>query len=113
MEQRRRATRGHCGHVWRRRDGGSERARADIAEEQPNHGSDDTNVTHFMLDLGEALAGGDAAKVTRARNLDPLCAKLGATYGLAYRAFPAATSRSRPMPVMVSSSSGRRVICRR
>ena len=27
-----------------------------------------TNVTHFMLDLGEALAGGDAAKVTKARN---------------------------------------------
>jgi uncharacterized membrane protein YoaK (UPF0700 family) len=27
-----------------------------------------TNVTHFMLDLGEALAGGDAAKVAVARN---------------------------------------------
>ena len=27
-----------------------------------------TNVTHFMLDLGEALAGGDADKVTKARN---------------------------------------------
>src|SRR4051812_24257441 len=27
-----------------------------------------TNVTHFMLDLGEALAGGDAAKVAKARN---------------------------------------------
>jgi uncharacterized membrane protein YoaK (UPF0700 family) len=27
-----------------------------------------TNVTHFMLDLGEALAGGDAAKAAKARN---------------------------------------------
>ena len=27
-----------------------------------------TNVTHFMLDLGEALAGGDATKVAKARN---------------------------------------------
>jgi len=27
-----------------------------------------TNVTHFMLDLGEALAGGGAAKVAEARN---------------------------------------------
>jgi uncharacterized membrane protein YoaK (UPF0700 family) len=27
-----------------------------------------TNVTHFMLDLGEALAGGDAARVANARN---------------------------------------------
>jgi uncharacterized membrane protein YoaK (UPF0700 family) len=26
-----------------------------------------TNVTHFMLDLGEALAGGDVAKVAKAR----------------------------------------------
>jgi len=27
-----------------------------------------TNVTHFMLDLGEALAGGDAGKIAAARN---------------------------------------------
>ena len=27
-----------------------------------------TNVTHLMLDLGELLAGGDAAKVAKARN---------------------------------------------
>jgi uncharacterized membrane protein YoaK (UPF0700 family) len=27
-----------------------------------------TNVTHFMLDLGEVLAGGDAANVAKARN---------------------------------------------
>jgi uncharacterized membrane protein YoaK (UPF0700 family) len=27
-----------------------------------------TNVTHFMLDLGEVLAGGDAAKVAQAHN---------------------------------------------
>jgi uncharacterized membrane protein YoaK (UPF0700 family) len=26
-----------------------------------------TNVTHFMLDLGEVLAGGDAATIVKAR----------------------------------------------
>lgn len=29
-----------------------------------------TNVTHFMLDLGEALVGRDPAKVARARTRD-------------------------------------------
>ena len=61
-------TRDHRGYVRRRGDGGAERARADLAKEQPNDGSDDDEC--HPLDAGSRRAAGrrDAAKVAKARN---------------------------------------------
>ena len=58
----------HRGYVRRRGDGGAERARADLAKEQPNDGSDDDEC--HPLDAGSRRAAGrrDAAKVAKARN---------------------------------------------